>query len=589
MKSFFQSLLGTVVGLVLFAVLGFVFLFAMAAAMGPKPPSVQDKAVLIFDLSRGLPDKHTDDDPAAAIRKAIQGGAGQDVSLPSLIKALDQASEDPKISGLFITGNLQGGGAAAMLELKQALKRFNEKKQVLSYNHAWGRGEMYLCSGLGSMYVNPFGIIDVSAPSVEMMFFANAFKKYGIEVQVTKFGKYKSAVEPFIQDRMSAENREQVKGFVGEIWDGFKTEIAKGRGISPADIQRLADTKLLLYSDHAIAEKLVDKVAYYDEVLDELKIMAGKKADSKDFPQIDIESYIKVPGKAQKGKNRIAIVVAEGQIVDGEGASDEIGGDSLARELRELRMNKNVKAVVMRVNSPGGSALASDLIQREVNAIKNAGKPFIVSMGNVAASGGYWISATSDRIFAEPGTITGSIGVFGMFPNVKKLAESHGVTFDAVQMAELGGPSLFRPFNAKELVQVQAYVDHTYDIFLDKVSESRGMAKKDVHEIAQGRVWAGRKAVELGLVDELGGLDDAIKHAAKLANIEGDYRIDTEGAPSSPFEKIMKNLGGGEKRKLVKIGPVGEAKNELEAALKRLRSLNDPNGVYALAPMVVVK
>jgi protease-4 len=421
------------------------------------------------------------------------------------------------------------------------------------------------------------------------MYFANAFKKYGVEVQVTKVGKYKSAVEPFIQDRTSPENRLQVEGYLGEIWNGQKNEIAQGRGIKPEDIQRLADTKLILYSDAAIAEKLVDKVAFYDEVLDELKAMAGKKEDSKDFPQIDIEDYLKVPTKPQKGKNRIAIVVAEGQIVDGEGGSDEVGGDSLARDLRELRMNKNVKAVVMRVNSPGGSAIASDIIQREVTALRNAGKPVVVSMGNVAASGGYWISTTADRIFAEPGTITGSIGVFGMFPNVRRLAENHGLTFSTVQMADLGGPSLFRPLTAKELVQVQAYVDHTYDLFLIKVSESRGIAKNDVHEIAQGRVWAGRKALELKLVDELGGLDDAVKHAAKLANIENDYRTDTPGAPMSPMEKIMKSLGGGEKRKLVKVGPVAEARNELEAALKQLRSMNDPKGVYALAPIVAVK
>jgi protease-4 len=283
----------------------------------------------------------------------------------------------------------------------------------------------------------------------------------------------------------------------------------------------------------------------------------------------------------------VAVIVAEGNIVDGDGDPSQIGGDGFAQELRDLRMNKNVKAIVMRVNSPGGSAMASDVILREVIALKDAGKPVVVSMGNVAASGGYWISSAADYIFAEPVTITGSIGVFGMFPNALKLANDHGITFDSVELADMGAPSLFRPMTPKELERGQVLVDYVYDTFLDMVSKSRKIERNKVHEIAQGRVWSGRKALELGLVDELGGLQDAVKKAAELAKIEGDYRVDAPGAPQTFFERIVKNMGGAEKRKLTKAGAFDSAKNELEEALLRLRSLNDPNGIYALAPIGV--
>jgi protease-4 len=321
--------------------------------------------------------------------------------------------------------------------------------------------------------------------------------------------------------------------------------------------------------------------------LDKLKTLANKDGGSKDLPQIDIEAYAKVPGDTQKGSNRIAVIVAEGDIVDGEGSSSEIGGDSFARELRKLRLDKDVKAVVMRVNSPGGSAMASDVILREVIALKEAKKPVVVSMGNVAASGGYWISTYADRIFAEPATITGSIGVFGMFPNARKLANNYGITFGSVQVAKIGSPSLIRPMTTEEQARAQALVDYVYEQFLLKVSESRKKDRDAINEIAQGRVWTGQKAIELGLVDEIGGLEAAVKHAATLAKIENDYRIDGPEPPKAPMERIMNVFGKSEKRKLAKAGTFGAAQNELEASLFRLRSLNDPNGVYAMAPFGV--
>jgi len=589
MKTFFSSCLTALLALILF-VGGIVGLFVLyATTLGPKPPAVPTKAVLVFSLDRTLPDRPSHDDPATAIRRALQGDMDQDLSLPMLINALDKAAKDPKISGLFITGNLQSAGSAALLELKQALERFKEKKPVIAYNQVWDRGDLYLCAGLGKVIINPFGALDLTAPSANLTFFAKAFDKYGVQVQVSKVGKYKSAVEPFTSDRMSPENREQVRAYLEEIWTELKTGIAKGRGIEPTVIQQLSDTKGLMNAKESQTEKLTDLLAYYDEVLDELKKMAGSAATAKSFPQIDIETYTKtfeVPKKAKKSRNRIAIIVAEGDIVDGdaESGSGKIGGDSFAKELRALRTDRDVKAVVMRVNSPGGSAMASDVIQREIVALKKE-KPFVVSMGNVAASGGYWISTFADRIFAEPTTLTGSIGVFGIFPNAEKLAANHGITFDSVQVAKLGSRSLVRSMTPSEMERAQALVDFVYDQFLEKVSASRNLDKSAVNEIAQGRVWTGRKALELKLVDELGGLDDAVKHAAQLAKLGNNFRVDDFEAPKTPLERIIKNLGDSDRRKLTKVGPFDAGQNELESAIIRLRTLNDPTGVYALAPV----
>jgi len=590
MKAFFKSLLATLVALVLFTGLGFLLLIGVMASMGPSTPKVPSKAVLVFDLSQPIPDSAQDAGPGAAIQKAMQGGGDDGTPLPVLLNALDRAAKDSAISALYLTGNVQSAGyasgPAALKELREAIQNFKAKsgKPVIAYNLGYSKADFYLCGGATTVYVHPMGGVDVSGLSSEPMFFAGAMKKYGIDMQITRVGKYKSAVEPFFLEKMSDANREQTQMFLGDIWDEWKTTVAGDRKLTPEDIQRLADEKGEVLSKDALQSKLVDKLANHDEVLDELKKLSGKQPKDKDFPQIDMDTYVKIPGDVVKSKNRIAVVYAEGEIVDGEGAGNQIGGDSLSRELRKLRLDKNVKAIVFRVNSPGGSATASELIQREVIMAKAAGKPVVVSMGYVAASGGYWISTHADRIFAEPNTITGSIGVFGTIPNAKKLANDHGITWDSVQTAKLGRPSLARPRTSEELARIQSMVDDIYDQFLNKVAEGRKLKKEAVAEIAQGRVWSGKAALKIGLVDEMGGLRSAITHAAKLAKIENDYKVDVPEAPKDPVEKFLKALGKGEKRKLVKQGPVDEIKAQFEQTLGTLRSLNDPRGVYARMP-----
>jgi protease-4 len=434
------------------------------------------------------------------------------------------------------------------------------------------------------VFMNPFGELDVNGLASEPMFFGAAFKKYGIEVQVTRVGKYKSAVEPFITDHMSEPNREQVQKLLDDIWDEWKETVAKDRKKTPADLQTIADGQGLLEADEARKLGLVDRIAPYDEVLDELKKLAGKQAKDKDFPQITLTTYAGIAGDAKAGKTRIAVLVAEGEIVDGEGKSSQIGGERLSRELRRLRLDERVKAVVLRVNSPGGSASASELIQREVILTKKV-KPLVVSMGHLAASGGYWIATYGDRIFAESSSITGSIGVFGLLPNVKKLANEHGITWDSVQTAKLANPmTLTRPKNDLELNRIQGLVDHIYEQFVAKVAESRKMKKEAVDEIAQGRVWSGREALKLGLVDEIGGLGDALKHAAKLAKAENDFYVVGPEREPDAFRDLLKSLGQGKPRKLAKPGPVDVLAEAFKIQFEHLSALNDPRGVYARLP-----
>ncbi len=588
MKDFFKSLFSSFLALMLFFGGAAAIGLGMLLTMGPTSPIVPKRAILVFDLNTNIPDSTKDLDPGETMQRVMKGRMSEGTPLAILINTLNQAAQDKNIAALYLTGNLRsegyGSGYGALTELKHAIQHFREVsgKPVLAYNQGWGKREYFLCSSADTIYCNPFGEVELTGSSAEVMFMAGAFKKYGIEFQVTRVGKYKSAVEPFILEKMSDENREQYQKLLGDLWGEWKQSVARDRKKTPEDLQRIADDKGMLSATEAQKEGLVDKLAYYDEVLDALKKLSGKSEKDQDFPQIELTEYAKIPAPSS-GKNRIAVVYAEGEIVDGEGTGAQAGGERLSLELRRLRLDPGVKAVVLRVNSPGGSVTASDLIQREVVAIRKV-KPIVISMGSVAASGGYWISTHGSRIFAEPGTITGSIGVFGLLPNVKKLASDHGITWDSVQMAKLAMPSPSRPRTPEELARIQTLVDEIYDKFLLKVAEGRNMSKDAVGTIAQGRVWSGREALKLGLVDEMGGLQEAVDHAAKLAKVEKDFHVDSPEPALTPAEKVMKLLGGKDRQKVVHLGLGDQLKGEFERQLQSLNALNDPKGVYARIP-----
>jgi protease-4 len=547
--------------------------------------------VLILNLSTSFPESVQDPNPAGLIQRAIGGSEEPALPLAGVLQALDRAAKDKSICALYLTGNVRvqgyGSGPAALKELREAIQRFKTEsgKPVIAYNHLWDRREYYLCAGASKVCVNPFGQLDMTGLSAEPMFFAGALKKYGIQVQVTRVGRYKSAVEPYLLDRMSDASREQLSSLLGDIWEDWKDAVAESRRLAPADIQDLSDRWGIVQAQDALKAGLVDQLATPDQMLDELKALAGRKASDPDFPQVDMATYMHLPVPAQ-GHNRIALAFAEGDIVDGNGRIGQVGGERLSQELRKLRLDPQVKAVVLRVNSPGGSALASELIQREVILTAKV-KPVVVSMGYLAASGGYWISTYGTRIFAEPTTITGSIGVYGLLPNVQKLANDHGVTWDHLQTSRMAGlESIARPKTAAELARIQDLVNEDYEQFLARVSASRGMPRDKVDEIAQGRVWSGRQAQKLGLVDELGGIEDAVRYAAKRAHIEGDYRVDNPAEPRTPLERILRMLNDTEERGFSQsgLGPASELRGRLEQLLANIQALDDPRGVYARMP-----
>ena len=590
MKSFLKTFLATLAAfavIVSMTVCGFITVGVMAG--DENEVNIKDKTVLIFKMNSNITEAQQEEYPFGGLERELTGRSSNSLSMTQIIQGLDKAAKDDRISALYLEGNLvsenYGSGPAALLEIRQALGRFKAKKPIYAYNTGWSKSDLMLVAGASHLYLDPMGAVDMTGLIAEPMFYGDAFKKYGIEVQVTRVGKYKAAVEPFITNKMSDANREQISKMLSDIWSEWKLVIGSDRKLQPEQIQAIADQKGFLLASEAKSVGIIDEIKNYDEVLNELKKLTGKKESDKTFNQVSLQSYLDVDvedAAPRESKNRIAIVFAEGEIVDGNGSSTQIGGNSLSRQLRRLRMDPAVKAVVLRVNSPGGSAVASDLIQREIILIQKE-KPVVVSMGYVAASGGYWISAYSNRIFAEPNTITGSIGVFGLLPNVKRLANSVGITWDSVQTSKLGAmQTLSRPKTEAELARIQTSVDMIYSEFIRKVSEGRRLKPEFVNEIAQGRIWSGKEAIKLGLVDELGGLGQAIDHAVLISKLGDDYQIDYPQPPKGGFNKFFESLGKEEEP--MGTGNFSEIARQIKNQINWLNALNDPNDIYARVP-----
>ncbi len=602
MKNFFTSMLGALVALIVFSggcFLLFVGIIAAVASMGAKKEHVTEVergSYLVYDLSTGITDSPRPD-------LGFFGSSREGLQLRSITHALRAAAKDDRIAGVFISGDLSqaafGAGYAQLREVRNALNEFKATgKPVVAYLTFATTKSYYLASAASDLVIDPYGVILMPGLATEPMFFAGAFEKYGVNVQVTRVGKYKSAVEPFIRRDMSPENREEIQKLLDDIWDGVLADIAPSRGLTPQKIQAAVDREGIIRADVAKANHLVDRVAYRDEIYDALKVKTGRGGDPKrPFKQVAMEDYAKAvrdvaeaprsgeDPPASGGGSRIAIVYAEGNIVDGEGETDEIGGSRFSRELRKIRQDKDIKAVVLRVNSPGGSAAASEVIQREVRLMKTV-KPIIVSMGSYAASGGYWISTYGDRIFAEPTTITGSIGVFGIQFDVQKLANNFGITFDRVKTGKYADAlTIARPKTDEELAILQHMVDWIYDQFVTKVSESRKLKREQVEKIAQGRVWSGAEAQKLGLVDEIGGLDAAIAYAAKKAGVVSHYRLVEYPRQKELIEMIQDLVQKRSPSRADSSSLTAKVAERLEQELKMLHSFNDPQGIYARLPM----
>ncbi len=594
LKYTFASLVGSLLGLALLSTLGIAGLISLiiAAASSDSGPKVEDKSVLVYDLSLKITDSKPVSTTGEAIEQALSDEGGESLTLRTVLDSIDKAASDSRIAAIYLQGSSSGteNGFATLKEVREALERFRKAgKTIVAYDEDWTEGEYYLGSVANTVVVNPLGQVELNGFSSQIMFLSGALQKYGIGVQVVRVGKYKSAVEPFERAQMSPENKQQVQKMLGDLWGEFRTSAGKYRQLSPQQVQAIADGQGVLMAQQARDRKLVDKVAYFDELVADLKKLSGKDDKESSFRQIDLSSYAKaIEGEieaSRSSKNRIAVLYAEGDIVDGEGGSADIGGDRLAKDLRKLRLDEDVKAVVLRVNSPGGSATASEVIQREVK-LTRAVKPIVVSMGNYAASGGYWISTYGNRIFAEPTTITGSIGVFGLLLNVQQLANNNGITWDVVKTGRYAdAQTVSRPKTEQELAIYRQFVEKIYDQFLNRVVESRKLSKQNVAAIAQGRVWSGMEAKKIGLVDEIGGLQDAIQSAAKLAKLEDDWKLDEYPKTRSLEQQILQKLTGAKASRTDKrLDPLTAEWQKLQQDLAVVQTFNDPKGIYARLP-----
>lgn len=614
MKNFFSSFFASLTALVVFCfgcmVVVVLFIAALASmaggAAGEKPVAVTKGSYLVVDLSTNLQDKPEQMEGFDQIAEAFGGEGDHVLQLRSAIRALRAAATDADIAGIYLHGNFEpkgyGSGFAALKELREALQAFKASgKPIKAYVTNASTRDYYIASVASELTIDPYGVIFMPGLAAQPMFYTGAFEKFGLGVQVTRVGKYKSAVEPFTRKDMSPESRAQTKKLLDDLWMEIVATVEQARDLKPGALQQAVDTEGFLRADVAQKLKFVDRAAYLDVVIDELKVATGKK-DAKTFKQIAFKDYAKMVGgdglvaKRQNpdkleigagGGGKVAIVYAEGEIIDGTGNEpDYVWGQKLARQLREIRQDDSIKALVLRVNSPGGSVSASEAILRELKLFQQE-KPVVVSMGTVAASGGYWISTAADRIFAEPTTITGSIGVFGMFLNVQGLAQDKiGLTFDIVKTGKFADAhTIVRPKTDEELAFFQKSVDWVYEEFIGKVAAARKLDRKVVNEIAQGRVWSGSEALKLGLVDEIGGLEAATKFAASKAGLGEKFRVAEYPRKKQFAEMFAEAFDKGRREYSNSAGPLGTFFRQTVHELNALTHWNDPQGMYARLPL----
>ena len=620
MKNFFKIVFGTFFALVLFTIC--VGLLAVGltvslirASTNKKAPTIERGSYLVVDMSTNITDTPPPSEQSQAFGKLFGGGDSSTVSLRGLLGAINQAGSDSRIKGIFLHGSFEpqgyGSGFAALKEVREALTAFrtNSKKPVVAYMVSPSKRDYYLASVADRLYLNPFGEMDLTGLATEPTFYKGALDKYGIGVQVTRVGKYKSFVEPYILQKMSPENRAQTEQLLGDLWGQWKDGVGQGRQMTPDQLQAIADTNGIVTAEVAKQKGLVTDLAYLPEVIAQLRKDAGSSnvaLDKNTFKQVDLDTYIKDKvGKADSATAqamaaltdstpKLAVVYAEGDIIDGDSdATGNVAGDRFARAIRRLREDSSVKGILLRVNSPGGSGLASEVIQHELALTRQAGKPVVVSMGTVAASGGYYIATAADRVFAEPNTITGSIGVFGILPNIQGIANNNGITFDGVKTGKYADIfTVSRPKNPEELGLIQGIVDNFYTRFKDRVATGRKLTMDQVEEIAQGRVWAGSEALKIGLVDEMGGFEQALAFAKNKAGLGTDAKIIEYPAPRDLSEQIAALFSGESKPlaasrifgKHAHANPLAQQMDQMQEDFETLTRFNDPQGVYARLP-----
>lgn len=550
MKQFFLTFAAVILGGFVLLMIPFIIISAIVtASMSSSSTEIEPGTILKFNISEAIADRDTNS-PANRVRGYISGDDPTCHGLSELRDALAAAAEDDNVSALMLTGSAVTANYADMRDMRRALQEFKAEcnKPIYYFGNNMSDGAAYVASVADSVFVTPGGSVMLVGCTASKIYFKRMADKFGIGFDVIKHGKYKSAVEPYFRDSMSDEDREQTLRYLNVIWSEERDSIAAGRHISSDAVDAYVDDLKGLRGNVWAAKLagLIDGECYYDQFQDKLRNIVGLKAED-DLKITDIFSYLpeEQPSLSLDTKSdKIAIVYAEGQIYDGKSNADDanIYGDDLAATLRKLRRDKQVKAVVMRVNSPGGSAPASDIIWREVDLMKKE-KPIVVSMGGYAASGGYYISCAANHIVAEPNTITGSIGVFGVVPNAAKLTDDLGVSLDVVSTSKNPLVTGFAPLSAPVLAALTTSVEETYERFVNNVAAGRSMTFAAVDSIGGGRVWTGADALTVGLVDRLGNLDDAIDLAAEEAGLSDDYVTEDYPKLDDSMTAVMKQLG----------------------------------------------
>lgn len=583
--QFLKNVLSTLVGLFLFCFLFFflIVLIGVAAAGSGKEEVVvvKDNSVIELDIAGVTNDysgKFKFKDFAMFDSEPKDG-------LMDIIKAIDYAKKDEKIKGISITNSSSMLGIAQNKALRDKLEDFKKSgKFVVSYSDGYSQSDYYLNSVSDTIYLNPVGDLDFKGLSSEVMFYKDLQEKTGITMEVIRHGKYKSAVEPFLSNEMSPANREQITALLTSVWSSVVTDISKSRKIPVDSLNSIADNLSARTPELAKQVKLIDKIGYEDEYHAGIKKALKVKKDE-DYNSVDILDYVKATAMNDlltTAEDEIAVIYAQGEIRGGEGDVNVIGEGAMRTALKAARDNKNVKAIVLRVDSPGGSALTSELIWRDIELAKKV-KPVVVSMGNLAASGGYYISCNANRIFAEQGTITGSIGVFGVLPNFTKLSNNIGIHTEQVSTHKnASGYSVFSPLKDETRAIIQEGVEKVYTTFVSRVAAGRKLSFDQVDAIAQGRVWSGSEALKNGLVDEIGGLDAAIKYAAKLGKTT-DYSTKNYPEYEKDFSKILARLGlpfASTKEEFIKE----ELGEENYRVIQRIRRVSQLKGTQVIMP-----
>ncbi len=589
MKQFFGAFFGSCLGILITGVVITLIVIASVASMFSDAINMKkdngytakENTVLKINLDgdikeRSIENPFGDVDLGPFMPKETLG-------IGDIIESLKFAKTDKNIKGIYLEVSNPVAGFATLEEVRNALLDFKKSgKFIYTYSEGYSQKAYYLATTADKLYLNPEGGLEIKGLSSQMMFFKKMLEKTGVEVQIFRHGKFKSAIEPFMLDKMSEANRAQVETYLGSLWNHMVNGMAKSRGMTSKDINDMANNLLIRSPQDAVKYKLVDELKYEDEVFSAIKKNI-KIAETDKITFASLTDYTEANTDTKVSKNKIAVIYAVGEIESGEGDDEKIGSERIAKAIKDARLDKDVKAIVLRVNSPGGSALASDVIWRETVLAQKA-KPFIVSMGDVAASGGYYISCAADRIFAQPNTITGSIGVFGMIPNAQKaLSEKLGITIDTVNTnkhSDVG--TILRGATTVEYEYIQQSVEHIYDVFITKVATGRKTTKNNIDSIGQGRVWSGADAIKINLVDELGGINDAIAYAAKQAKLN-EYKLLELPKQKDPLQELLGNT-----KEEMETRSMKSNLGETYLYVKQIKNVLQMKGVQARLPYEMI-